>query len=378
TLAIIGDLGGQGYCRPKDGGYRILASVEAAAPTLVVANGDLIYADGACTDTGPDGVAQLPGDFISISDAVLDWTNERRVKENLHKHWRYNRGDANFVSLLASAPLIAQWDDHEVVNDMGPWESWLTGDPARPGYPALYAAGREAFFAWNPIERHPEEPERIYRSLRWGQHVELFVVDARSYRSPNPEPDGPEKTLLGAAQLAWLTEAVTQSDATWKIVSVDVPMAIPTGSGAWKVGRDGWASGVGDPTTPEGETDISAQTGYERELGVLLRAFDAAEVQGLVFVTTDVHFAETLRYSVDLDGDGVPLTFHELVTGPLRAWMGEPPPLDPSFKPEALYAEGMGSFFSVLEVSEDGATLTATVRGTDGAVRPGSELLLHP
>lgn len=376
TLAVIGDLGGQEYCRPADGGYRILKSVEDVSPTLIVANGDLIYADGACPDLGPDGVAQLPGDFASISDTMMDWTDAKRVRENFHKHWRYNRSDPNFVSLLAAAPLIAQWDDHEVINDMGPWDTWLTGDAARPGYPQLYAAGREAFFAWNPIEVHPEEPTRVYRSFRWGQHMELFVVDARSYRSPNTDSDGPDKTLLGAAQLAWLTEAVTQSDATWKVVSVDVPMSIPTGYGAWRVGRDGWANGEGDPSTPDGATDISAQTGYERELGQLLGAFDAAGVQGLVFVTTDVHFAESIRYNVDLNGDGEPLVFHELVTGPLRAWMGEPPPLDPSFKPETLYAEGGGSFFSVLEVSEDGGSLKATVRGTDGAVREGSELVL--
>ena len=79
---------------------------------------------------------------------------------------------------------------------------------------------------------HPDEPYRIYRSFRWGRQAELFLLDARSYRSLNDLPDRAdnEKTLLGREQLDWLRGGLARSSATWKIVSTDVPLSIPTGT----------------------------------------------------------------------------------------------------------------------------------------------------
>ncbi|MCB9764123.1 MAG: alkaline phosphatase D family protein [Alphaproteobacteria bacterium] len=371
-LAVMGDLGGQGYCRPAEGGYGILGAIADRAPDVVIANGDLIYADGDCPARAPDGIANLPGDFPAIAEPWVDWTDARRVREVFDAHWRYNRSDPNFIRLTEVAPLIAQWDDHEVINDFGaPWDAWHTRDPERAGYTTLVEVGRAAFFDWNPITPHPDEPHRVYRSFRWGRHLEVFIVDGRSYRSPNPQPDGPEKTLLGAAQRDWLTQAVAASDATWKVISVDVPISIPSGSQAWKAGRDGWANGVGDPTTPEGEEDRSVATGYEAELTGILDAWQAKGVDGVVFVTTDVHFSQTLRYT--RTGG---FTFHEVVSGPLRAWMGEPGPLDPTFGPTSLYAESGVPTFAWLELSADGQSLSVATCGPDGQPRPGSALTL--
>ncbi|MFO1020336.1 MAG: alkaline phosphatase D family protein [Planctomycetales bacterium] len=37
-------------------------------------------------------------------------------------------------------------------------------------------------------------------------------------RSPNDIPDGPEKTIWGSEQKAWLQRTLLESDATWKIL----------------------------------------------------------------------------------------------------------------------------------------------------------------
>jgi len=66
---------------------------------------------------------------------------------------------------------------------------------------------------------------RIYRSYRWGAHAELFILDARSYRSENSAEDTVGKTMLGRAQLDWLKSGLAASDATWKIISNDVPVS---------------------------------------------------------------------------------------------------------------------------------------------------------
>ncbi|MCB9779549.1 MAG: alkaline phosphatase D family protein [Alphaproteobacteria bacterium] len=368
-LAVAGDLAGQGWCRPADPGrYAIFDGIQHAGVDVVVFNGDMIYADNSCPTQDPGGGANLtdghPGSVMDV-----DWTDRTAVRAVLDGWWRYNRSDPALQELLASTSIVAQWDDHEAVNDFGGgWDTWHTGDPDRPGYRVLVEEAHAAFLAWNPVA--PADPaRRIERRLRWGHHAELFVADARSHRSDNRLPDGPDKTMLGREQLGRLIEDLAASDATWKIVSVDVPMSIPTGSAAWKNGRDGWASGTGAPDTPEGETDISAQTGFERELGELLGAIHDRRITGVVFVTTDVHHSRLLRY----DNGGVPV--HEVVSGPLRAWSGAPWPLDPTFAPQELYAEGERFTFAHLDIDADGG-LTITIRDEQGEARPGGLLTL--
>jgi alkaline phosphatase D len=301
----------------------------------------------------------------------VDWTDESAIREIYLAHWRYNRADPHFQAFTSAAPMYVQWDDHEVINDFGAaWPTW-TAAVTREGFPNLVRAGREALFDFHPLRRDPEEPGRIYRSFRWGREVELFLLDARSYRSLNDLSDRPDnrKTLLGEAQLAWLKAGLARSDAIWKIVSTDVPVSIPTGSSAELYGRDAFADGTA--------ADYSSRTGFERELRELLRHLDANDVRNVVFVATDVHFATNLRYEVDVDGDGEDLLFHELVSGPLSAFRLAPLAPDPTFEPTILYAEGELFNFSFVRVErgEDGISrLTADVRDTEGRPRFGSRL----
>ena len=372
-LVFGGDLGGQGFCRHIERGYDVFSRMLALEPDAFVANGDMIYADGTCPEDHPDGWRNLPGNFPSIVE--VDWTGDN-LRHVLDAHWSYNREDPHQREFLSRVPMYAQWDDHEVINDFGAgWATW-PHQPDKPGYPRLVEAGREALFDWNPIARHDDEPNRIYRSFRWGRHLELFLVDARSYRSPNAMPDGPGKTLLGAAQRDWLVDEVVASDATWKVISSDVPLTLPTG---WPehYGRDGFADGVlgdGRQGTPE-------VTGAEEELQAVLARLDTADVDNLVVMATDVHFAMSLRWSQDFDGDGDSLTVHELISGPLNAVSVPAKTPDPSFGPEVLYSEGELFNFATLRLVRSmngGADLVYDVRGAeDGAVRPGSELVLR-
>jgi phosphodiesterase/alkaline phosphatase D-like protein len=370
-----GDLGGQRHCRRVDGGYRIFEPMLAFAPDFFVANGDMIYADNDCPAQGPEpGWTNVPGDFPAVSDPAVDWTDRARLDEVFRAHWRYNRADASFQAFLRAAPLYAQWDDHEVKNDFGaPWPA----DPAAPGragYPTLVAAGRQAFFDYHPLARHNAEPDRIYRSFRWGRDVELFILDARSYRSSNRQEDSPGsvKTLLGREQLAWLQDGLARSTATWKIVSSDVPLSVPTGSET--AGRDAFAN--------ESRSAEAARTGFERELLEIMRALDAADVRNVVFVTTDVHFAAQIRYERDFDGDGDTLLAHELISGPLSAVRSASvSALDPTLGPVVLYGEGGLFNFGTVRVGDGTSAeprLWTDIRDERGRVRPGSSLELRP
>lgn len=371
---VAGDLGGHGWCRDIHDGYRVFDAMRELDPSFLVANGDMIYADTLCPAERPDGGRNLPADFRSVDDPEVDWTNFDEVREIYLQHWRYNQADPHFQKFLLQVPIYSQWDDHEVINDFGaPWPSW-TAAKKRKGYPTLVRAGREAFFDFHPLSPPAGEPERIYRSFRWGREMELFLLDARSYRSENVLSDSLEnrKTLLGKAQLEWLAKGLVESTAAWKIVSSDVPLSIPTGTRAEEYGHDAFANGSG-----VSEDDSSPRTGFERELRSLLTELDRRNVKNVVFVATDVHFAASLRYQVDLDGDGDRLLFHEFISGPISAGLVDPRPPDPTFEPRVLYSEGGFFNFSFIRIEpapSGGSRLVSDIRDIDGKPRPGSRV----
>ncbi len=370
-----GDLGGQAYCRQADTGYRIFQPMLALQPDFFVANGDMIYGDNECPEGGPiPGWTNIPGGFPAVSDPSVDWQDRARVEEVYVAHWLYNRADPLFQAFLRAVPMYAQWDDHEVINDFGaPWPAY-PATPDRAGYPNIVDAGRKTFFDFHPLTRNPAEPDRIYRSYRWGRDVELFIIDARSYRSDNRQADTPEnaKTMLGGEQLQWLTAGLTSSTATWKIVSSDVPLSAPTGSEA--IGRDAFAN--------QSSSAASARTGFEAELIDLLRSLDAANVRNLVFVVTDVHFPAQLRYERDFDDDGDRLLFHELISGPLSAGRTTSVvSMDPSLAPVLLYGEGNVFNYGTVRIGDGAAAaphLWTDIRDEQGQIRPGSSLEIRP
>lgn len=345
-VAWSGDLGGQGACRDARAGYPILAHVFAERPDLFVALGDMIYADDVCHAIGLYGNPQVPGEFGPAVDL-----------DGFRAHWRYNREDPGLRVLLATTPSVAVWDDHEIVNDAGPHHDARSEPPYRAGVPLLPLA-RRAFVEWNPLD----DTERLQRRLRWGRHLELFVLDTRSYRDPNGMPDtgAVPKTLLGTRQRRWLEHALPGSDATWKVVVSSVPLAIPTGS--IESGRDGWA-------------DQGTDGGFERELIAILQAFERAGVRNLLWLSTGTHFAAAFRYAPFPDTPG--FRFYELAAGPLHAGLSPNPVVDPTLRPERLLyyapadaaaittlAEAERWFsFGVLDVEANGALTARVVNG---------------
>ena len=382
SFIFAADLGGQLYCRQIDKGYSIFSKMKELSPDFFIANGDMIYAGDKCPADGPDGPSgwqNIPGNFSGIVDADVNWTNIEQVIDVYSKHWQYNRADYHLQSFLQNTSMYSQWDDHEMINDFGAlWEYWNNFNKEREGYPNLVKVGREAFFNYSPIDRNAEDKNRIYRSFNWGPYLDLLILDARSYRSPNSMTDTVEnnKTLLGREQLQWLKQELLNSSATWKVISSDVPISVPTGANASILGQDAWANG--------NETNFS-KTGFERELQGLLKFLDDNDIKNIVFVTTDVHFPANIRYEVDANADK--LIFHELISGPLSAFrFGVPgvplPKLDTTFNPKLLYQEGGIFNFGYVQIqkkSEDNKVhLVAEVRGEDGLARPNSLLDLAP
>jgi alkaline phosphatase D len=316
-----GDLGGAGHCRDVEDGYPIFRVMARRAADLFLFVGDTIYADQVC---GPAAHVPGPGGFAAT---LADY----------HAKHRYNRADPAVQEFFRTTPVYAIWDDHDVRNNFD------AADPLMP-------IGRRAFRDYWGIEGTPEDPDRLYRSVRWGRHLEIFILDTRQYRSSNWAPDGPAKTMLGAEQRRWLVEGVTGSDATWKVIVSSVPLGMFTGGRA----SDSWSNAnvLGYPR---------AGVGFVWERDLILGALRAAGVRNLVVISGDVHHAEMIRHDV------AGFTFHELVAGPLSARHGFPRFLDRSLGSRSLGSLGLTNNFG--EIVADGAALSARIRDGAGAVR---------
>jgi len=361
-FAWSGDLGGQNVCRDATRGYPIFEHLRGESLDFFLALGDMIYADNSCLARGALGNAQVPR---GVSQAA--------TLAGFREAWRYNREDPGYRALLSSASTYAVWDDHEVVNDFGPEEATRSAPPYQAGV-SLLPAGRQALLDWNPIREDAADPTRLYRARRWGRHVELLMLDTRQYRDRESAPDLAErpKTLLGEAQRRWLRERLAQPAPTWTLVASSVPIAVRTGHET-KPLPDGWASG---------DTD----RGYERELAALFRELRDAGRRGLVFLTTDVHFAAVYRHRPLRDDAS--FVVHELVVGPLSAGLFPRREFDRTFGTERLFFHGPARWedirtfdaivpwlsFGEIEVSAEGE-LVARIR--DGAGRVVDERRLE-
>ncbi len=364
-LAWSGDLAGLNVCRDQTRGFPVFDALVRYAPDLFIALGDMIYADHPCKPIGRYGNPQIPGDFAEASTLASYWA-----------HWRYTREDPGFARMLATTPYLAIWDDHEVVNDAGPLHDTRSAAPYTEGV-HLLPIGMRAFLDYNAIALDEERtPGRLYRSFRWGRHVELFVLDTRQYRDANLAPDPPPapadavgeirraKSLLGREQRIWLERRLLASDATWKVIVSSVPLGLATGTPPER-GRDGWAPGGG-------------LAGFTRERDEILGFLSANGLRSTLWITTDVHFAEVFVYRPMPEDPSFRVL--EAVSGPLSAALGTPRDADPQLRPEVKFLYGTStrpaSFeeaarffnFGALEVDAAGG-LTIRIVDAEGATR---------
>ena len=194
--------------------------------------------------------AQRPDFFLHLGDTI--YADRGGTARHLTEFWakyRANRNDAATQFCFDEISTYVTWDDHEVADD------YLPGNPLAP-------IGRKAFLDYWPIRRSLEEPERIYRSFRWGKALELFILDTRQYR------DRKYGTMLGKAQKEWLLEGISRSEAIFKFIATSVPMA---GGGS-----DRW-------------------DGYPRERADILGYIRQKKITGVIFLSADLHCAAITR-----------------------------------------------------------------------------------
>ena len=237
------------------GGYEIFDSIASKTPDLMVWMGDNLY-------------FQPPDELDPASMAA---------------RYRRQRAYPALQRLLTAAPQVAIWDDHDYGPNDADMSYVMKGESL-----ALFAR----YWA-NPSYGLPDA-RGVFGRARYGD-VDIFLLDDRWYRSANRLLDGPEKTMFGAAQLAWLRNALVYSHATLKLVV--------NGTQMWN--RANRFEGFNH---------------YSYEQKALADWLVAQRVDGVVFATGDRHFSELLR--IDRPG-AYPL--YEFTSSPLTSHPWENP-----------------------------------------------------
>ncbi|WP_110670075.1 alkaline phosphatase D family protein [Salinicola halophilus] len=359
-----GDVVGQGWGIDESrGGMRTWETMRKVQPDFFIHSGDSVYADGPLEST------------VALGDGGV-WRNvvtpaKQKVAETLAEYrgqHAYNHLDANFRRFAAEVPMLAQWDDHETVNNWYPQELLDDDRYTEKNVALLSARARQAFVEYMPIRMPPEAPQCLYRRFAYGPGMEVFMLDMRSYRgpnSPNRQPDASAATaFLGDNQFRWLRRALKDSTATWKIIAADMPigMVVPDGDHFEAIAN-------GDDGQP---------LGRELEIARLLQAIRDDDIANVVWFTADVHYTAAHHYAPERAAFKRFKPFWEFVSGPLHAGTFGPSEMDATFGPEVVFhkapPEGQSNlppsagyqFFGQVDLDGESESLTVRLKDSDG------------
>lgn len=387
------------------GAYRQMIVDDEARPDAdqihaVVHVGDMIYetrADGFQTAidedfnpimlTNRDGTPRAVAAFPSGGGTRAGTTFAATLDDYRHLY-RTFLSDPDLQAARARWPFVSIWDDHEFTDDC--WQSQANYDAtstAEEGDQTRRVAASQAWFEYIPAQltgaggvmgvpseakdfspvqvtdaaftapnadNFVDEPNNaaavgaiaIYRSLRFGKHVELVMTDERSYRSdhaipeelttnpataaaffaprnalpltlvntfdqgktangnsppatvlglPNPRVASPAGTMLGAQQKAWWKATMKGSDATWKLWGNEVTLM------RLKIQKLG-AADIDDRIVTGDAWD-----GYATERNELMAYLRDQMIKNVVVLSGDIHasFAGTILDDFDAESPQV-------------------------------------------------------------------------
>jgi alkaline phosphatase D len=376
-LAWSADTVGQGWgINPELGGLRTYDTMLRHEPDVFVHSGDMIYADNPLLPEVPLADGRVWNNIVTPAKS--------KVAESLEEfrgNYAYNLLDEHMRRFNAAVPMLAQWDDHEVMNNWHPGLSLDANEKYREKSVALLAArGKRAMFEYVPFRSHPDEAERVYRAYAYGPRLEVFLLDERSYRAANGanrEPTVSAATaMLGRAQLDWLKARLLTSSATWKVMATDMPigLVVRDGDRNGQPAYEAWANGEGPPL------------GRELEVAELFSFIRSHGIRNVVWITADVHYAAALHYDPSRAATKDFLPFWEFVAGPLHAGNFGPNATDPTFGPEVRYQSAQAGgpqnrppsdgyqYFGTLTVDGASGRLTAELFNVAGERLYGVDL----
>jgi alkaline phosphatase D len=190
-------------------------------------------------------------DYSSVWGLWYRASHDRRLPV-LQKFWQ-------------AMPHYAIWDDH----DFGPDDS--------DGSYVLKDSSRAVFMSYWGNPSYGQDGKGIYTQFSFAD-ADFFLTDDRYFRSSDLLIDSvngmpnPEKRFFGRQQLDWLENALTTSDATFKIIA------------------------VGSQVLNQLNHATEGLDHYPVEFEELLKFLDRQKINGVIFLTGDRHHSEIIEY----------------------------------------------------------------------------------
>lgn len=260
---------------------------------------------------------------VFVGDYIYEYASGVQGKVRLHQgpectelaHYRVRyaqyRTDPLLQGMHARCPWLVTWDDHEVDNNYA------------GAHPAKAEAKKEQFLRrrkdayrayWEnmPLRASAKPTDsgmRLHRRVDFGSLASFFVLDARQYRSDQPNGDkpaplnaaalDPRQTMLGDEQLRWLQDGLTSSHAAWNVLAQQVMMAMV----CTEVGKTG----------AERPFKMDQWPGYAHERMELVRFLRDRKVANPVVLTGDIHSNWCNELRVDDRDASTPVVAPEFV-----------------------------------------------------------------
>ncbi len=256
-----------------------------------------------------------------------DWNTWTGI---LHRY-THTRSLPELQPLLGSVHHYATWDDHDYGPDNSDRSFW-NKDQALQAFKLF----------WPNLNYVLGEGAGVAGTFFW-HDVQFFLLDDRWYKTPNRNATelageaanlaGP-RPLLGEAQLQWLVDALTYSQAPFKFVVI--------------------GSQVLNPVEQE-----DSYTFYPQEKEKLLKAIADAKISGVIFLDGDRHFTSLTK----LERPGT-YPLYDITISPLTAGTYTPRENNTLLVPGTLVTDHN---FALMEVTGPRTDRVLTIRVMDAA-----------
>jgi alkaline phosphatase/alkaline phosphatase D len=174
-------------------GYPSFAAMLDLEPDFFIGTGDIVYYDHP---------------FATAAKTLPE------LRRKWHEQFRFPR----MIEFFARTPAFWSKDDHDFRFDDADLVMKRLPEPS---------TGIDIFREQMPILEAGDRTTPTYRTHRINKHLQLWFTEGRDYRPPNTMPDGPEKSIWGREQRAWLERTLKASNATWKVIVTPTPMVGP-------------------------------------------------------------------------------------------------------------------------------------------------------
>ena len=215
-----------------------------------------------------------PAAILQLGDNT--YFNIPDVPEHQQYFFYRRHSRPEYKRMIASVPVYAILDDH----DFGGNDSIGGAEKLLPSWKREIVLPQFMYNFNNPYYGGADDDPGCWFDFSIGD-VDFFMLDGRYYRT---DPQKPDPSMLGAAQVDWLLAKLKASKATFKIIASPVPWAFGTKPGSQKSATFGRVPGAQD--TWEGFPD-------EREK--IFGFLEDNKIEGVYLISADRHRSDAWR-----------------------------------------------------------------------------------